>query len=100
MASGQQKYEYLDSLIGGWFHQDFDINGSTLEEIMASYRKKAKTQEQEGLVRDIHAYLSAHPEDGELEESFVQTFRPEFVQDAWGLTTRGFLSRIASLLGG
>ena len=28
----EDTYPYLDALVGGWFHQDFDINGRTIED--------------------------------------------------------------------
>lgn len=93
-----QDFEYLDSLIGGWFHQDFDIDGSNPEEIMASYKAKTKPQEQEGLAHDIREYLAQHPDDTELADHFKRTFDPDLVDGAWGLTTREFLTKIESLL--
>ena len=31
-------FPYLDALVGGWFHQDFDLAGGTLEEVVAESR--------------------------------------------------------------
>lgn len=39
MMKPSENYPHLDSLIGGWFHQDFDLEGDTLEEVVAAYKK-------------------------------------------------------------
>lgn len=96
--SQPQKFQYLDSLIGGWFNQDYDMDGGTLEAIMDSYKNKAKPSEQAGLLSDVRLYLAEHPTDPELEEHFYKTFRPEFVEGAWGISTREFLKTVESSL--
>jgi len=93
-----QHFEYLDSLMGGWFHQDFDIEGDTPQEVMASYKAKMPPSDQVGLLVDVRKYLDAHPDDAELEENFQKTFEPQIVQGAFGMSTREFLNTIEASL--
>ena|ERR1700690_2181899 len=90
-------YSFLDSLIGGWFHQDFDVNGDTLEEILASYRKAQKPEELLGARADIEKFLREH-DDSHLTEEFVRRFQPGVDPEAWGMSTREWLLRIDELL--
>jgi hypothetical protein len=92
------KFEHLDSLIGGWFHQDFDIEGNTPQEVMAAYKRHTPPGEQRSLLSDIRAYLAEHPADPELEDNFHATFHPELVRGAFGMSTREFLQTIEASL--
>jgi CdiI immunity protein len=66
------QYERLASFLGAWFHQDFDISGNTVDEIVADYKASATKEDIENLRRDIQAFLKAHPNDAsdKLEETF------------------------------
>jgi len=39
--SRDHEYPYLNAFIGGWLHQDYDIDGDTLEEIVASFKRRS-----------------------------------------------------------
>ena len=44
-------FPYLDALVGGWFHQDFDLAGGTLEEVVAAFKKSSPTEDWRGVRR-------------------------------------------------
>lgn len=84
--------------MGGWFHQDFDIEGDNPEEIMTAYKAKTEPEERKGLAEDLRIYLAQHPDENELREHFQRRFNPDIVDGAWGLSRRAFLTKIQSLL--
>jgi hypothetical protein len=90
-------YSQLETLIGGWFHQDFDINGETLEQIIAAYRAVTPVDQQRALATEIEQFLSG-TDDVELE--FQRRFKPDVSPTGFAPTTRRFLTTIASLLDG
>ena len=92
------KFEHLDSLIGGWFHQDYAIAGDTVEEVIESFVTKAKPQERAATREDIQRFLGTFTNDRELSEAFRTTFHPDLEDEPWGLTTREFLLKIDALL--
>jgi hypothetical protein len=53
---------FLRQLLGGWFHQDFDIDGDTLEEILAKF--KSVTPEVEVLGVNLLDIENSSPEFG------------------------------------
>lgn len=93
-------FPYLNYLLGAYFHQDFDINGSTLEEIIAASKKDFVAEDRAGTVADIHRFLATYGDtDTHLAEEFVEIFRPDIIAEGWeGLTTRQWLLRISELL--
>ncbi len=93
-----QSFDKLRYLLSAWFHQDFDITGNTLEEIIGSYKSESTPEDWTQLRGDIAAFLALHPEDAELTGSFMQTFHPDLIERPFGLTIRQFLRKIASML--
>ena len=71
-------YKHLSSFLASWFHQDFDIAGDSIDEILTSYLLSAKLQEIICVRRDIGAFLIEYPESsgGELEEVFGLEVEP------------------------
>lgn len=92
-----QSYPQLDSLIGGWFHQDFDLEGDTLEEIVAAYKTVHSREDWEGTRAEILRFLEGR-DDTQVKEDFVRLFQPGVDAEAWGMSTRQWLLRIAELL--
>jgi len=90
-------YPNLDSLIGGWFHEDYRIDGETLEQIIGSYKKVYPVQDCHGTRTDIKRFLEART-DLQVKEDFVRIFRPGVDPEAWGISTRQWLLRIDELL--
>jgi hypothetical protein len=89
-------YTALSHLMGGWFHQDFDIEGSAVPEILDAFRAVTTPEEQAKLKADIQRFLDEHPND--LDSAFEETFEPDIVASALSGSTRGFLEEIRDLL--
>jgi hypothetical protein len=88
-------YPEMETLIGGWFHQDFDINGESLDEIVAAYRAVTPKDQQRALVAELRRYLA---EESDVERDFEQRFRPDGSPTGFAPTTRELLEKIASLV--
>jgi hypothetical protein len=89
-------YPELETLVGGWFHQDFDLDGETLEEIIGAYRNVTPDEQRRALREEI-AHFLAEANDVDLE--FEQRFSPEVSPTGFAPSTREFLERIATLVG-
>jgi hypothetical protein len=89
-------YTALSQFMGGWFHQDFDIEGSTVPGIVDAFRAVTPPEEQAKLKSDIQRFLDEHPND--LDGAFEETFEPDIIASALFGSTRGFLEEIRDLL--
>jgi len=96
-AGERHPYPHLARLLAGWFHQDFDLDGDTLEEILAAYRRSESAAEIEGARQDIAAFMAKA--GGALEQAFDDTFEVEIEPTGFAASTRAFLERVAELLG-
>ncbi|WP_377161914.1 contact-dependent growth inhibition system immunity protein [Roseateles sp. UC29_93] len=93
---GQQQFPDLASFMGGWFHQDFDIEGDSIQDIVGAFRKEATTQLVQLLVADIDRFLETG-DDG-MDERFQAYFEPDIIPSAFCPTTRDFLLTLRSSL--
>jgi hypothetical protein len=89
-------YPELETLMGGWFHQDFDLNGDTLDEVIAAYKAATPAPQRRALVAEIQRFLTGATD---VESEFEQTFHPDVLPTGFAPSTREFLSRIAALVG-
>jgi len=86
----------LAAFMGGWFHQDFDIHGDSLEEVLAVFKSESDEALAQLLVDDIDAFL-ATGEEG-MEERFQEFYRPDIIPTAFRATTCEFLLAIRAEL--
>lgn len=95
-SKGQRQFPDLAAFMGGWFHQDFDIHGGTLEEVVAAFKAESDAALVAPLVDDIDAFLATGDEG--MEERFQEFFRPDIIPTALRPTTREFLLAIRAAL--
>jgi hypothetical protein len=89
-------YPALADFLASWFHQDFDIEGETVAEIVQAFARSTPAPAQAAVRRDIEHFLNDHSED--LEASFEETFHPDIIASAFSGSTLGFLEEIRGLL--
>lgn len=90
-----QEYPRLAHLMRSQFHQDYDIEGDTLEEIMASYQAVTPEETQQELAAEIETFLATSPD---VDREFEEKFSPQVETSVLAAGTRDFLERIASQL--
>ena len=66
-----RRFQHLSSFLSSWFHQDFDIVGNTLEEILNSYLVSAGREDMSNIRSDIRDFFVSYPliTSRELEET-------------------------------
>jgi hypothetical protein len=92
--TAESQYPELYQLMGGWFHQDYSIEGDTLEEIVGAYLKVVWPKQRQALVDDIERFLRTARD---VDVDFETVFRPQIIPTGFAPTTRDFLERIAAL---
>jgi contact-dependent growth inhibition (CDI) system CdiI-like immunity protein len=89
-------YPALSDLMGSMFHQDFDVAGDTLAEIVQAFREVSSRAEQVALENEIERFLLEHADN--VDDAFEKMFRPEVIPAAFSGSTRAFLEEISELL--
>jgi CdiI immunity protein len=94
---GEHAFPFLDALIAGWFHHDFDIAGDALTAVIASFRTATNADDWAETRADIERLLRRY-DDAALPQEFVRLFRPGVDPAAWHGRMRQWLARIDALL--
>lgn len=85
-------YPELEALMSRWFHQDFDIEGDTVEAIIGAFNKSSPLKDRQLLVSDISQFLQI--QDDRIDEEFIRIFNPDILPTGFAPTTRAFLEEI------
>ncbi len=89
----EKNYPHIAEVIGGWFHQDFDIEGETVAEIISAFNKVSTPQQRQAVIDEIDEFLRA--DDARVETEFVRIFNPDIEPTGFAPSTRAFLEEIA-----
>jgi len=89
-------YSKLADLVGGWFHQDYDIEGETVVDVINAFRAVTPPEQQAALCAEIAAFLNEYP--ARLDEEFEARFQPDVTPATLSGSTRAFLEEIRGLL--
>lgn len=90
-------FPYLQSLMHGYFHQDYDIVGDSIASIVAEYKATAHGYELMGLKADIARFKHQFADDA--DEKFVTIFSPDIDPVAWSGSTIAWLDEVEKALG-
>jgi hypothetical protein len=92
-----REFPRLAHLMRSRFHQDFDLDGDTLEAIIGAYRAVTPLAAQRELMTEIREFLASSPD---VDRDFDERFNPEIETTAFAASTRDFLEKIATLVDG
>ncbi|MGF6371551.1 hypothetical protein OKW40_004301 [Paraburkholderia sp. RAU6.4a] len=95
MVDGEE-YGNLTGLIRSRFHEDFDLFGNSVEELVSSYTAKMSTTDIDALMSDIDSFKADYPET--LDSKFKERFGRQFDPVLWGCTTASLLDEVKRLL--
>ncbi len=90
-----ETYPYLADLLGGWFHQDFDVDGD-VPEILAKFAATVTRPTAWAVVADIERFLTHHRADA--DRAFVRVFKPDIDPQGWKMTTAAWLEWVSKEL--
>lgn len=89
-------YPRLADFMRSWFHQDFDVDGETVEDVVAGFRAVSDRESRDELVRETSHFLGNC--SGNLDEEFESRFHPDVIPAALSGSTRAFLEGILRVL--
>ena len=91
-------YSNLTGLIHARFHEDFNLFGESVDELVSSYVEKMPRSKIDAIVSDIDSFIADHSDT--LESEFEERFGGQFDPALWGYTTASFLEELKRLLTG
>lgn len=85
-------YPELAKFMGAWFHQDYDIDGGIVAEVVKAYSAVTPVVERRKLQQEIARFLTEN--EGDLNDVFQTTFEPDVMPEAISGSARTFLGEI------
>jgi hypothetical protein len=89
-------FPHLHELLAAWFHQDYDIEGSTVAEVLASYRDVTPAAERALVLADVARFLESYPSANDAE--FNQVFQSDIIPSVLAGSVEKFLVAIRDAL--
>lgn len=90
------RYPSLWHLMAGYFNEDFDMWGNSIQEIVACFKGESDKSFHEKVMEDITRFESENA--GFLDSAFEREFGHQFGPELWGYTTTSFLEELKRLL--
>jgi hypothetical protein len=91
--------EILKSFLGGYFHQDWDLEASDADKVIANYlASKPSTNNIEMIIVQIDQYLNDAGDDLNIEVGLLRDLGCYYLPSADGLTAHNWLRHVAHQL--
>jgi hypothetical protein len=97
MGAYLEAFPDLDHFMGAYMHQDWQLFGNTVEEVVARHVKVSDPDEAHGLKMDIKRFVSYKGND--LDREYERLFPGSVIPSAWDMSTREWLLWIERLVG-
>ncbi|MGV2291955.1 contact-dependent growth inhibition system immunity protein [Trinickia sp. YCB016] len=92
----ESKYLNLWNIIVGHFHEDFDLFGQNIEEIISYHKSVSDASARAETIREIDEFKTDN--QGNLDAALEREFGRQFDPKLWGHTTESFLDELKHLL--
>jgi hypothetical protein len=89
-------YPELKQLFGAYLHQDYQLFGDTLEEVIETYIRDSSPGQCRQMLDEIARFRSEH--SANLDTALATIHGTEFDPSLWGLTAESFLKLLESML--
>lgn len=70
-------YPHLADLMGGYLHQDWDIEHDDLDSVLDGFAGVSDSTTVKAVAAEVRRFMADHPTD--LLASFERTFRPDII---------------------
>ncbi len=96
MDKSQSRYPNLWHIIMCYFHEDFDIFGENIKDIIKYHKNSFDKKDLEKDIKDIERFEIDNSDD--LDSALEKDFGEQFDPKLWGHTTTSFLAELKRLL--
>ncbi|MDP9837058.1 type IV secretory pathway TraG/TraD family ATPase VirD4 [Neorhizobium huautlense] len=91
-----QDFHFLAQMIGGYLHQDMDLEADSVPEAISVFAGKADASTRAGVMSDMQRFLETY--DNRLAEEFASRFGHDFTPDEIGQSVGAFFDMVTVLL--
>lgn len=94
-----KKSEEIFQFFGAYFHEDWDLEASSPDDVVYNYLKDTHgTQMADDVISSINEYLAAAGDDASIENDLYEKFGCYYLPSADGFGARQWLMHVVQLL--
>ncbi|WP_160007344.1 contact-dependent growth inhibition system immunity protein [Rhizobium sp. 18055] len=93
-----KNFENLEHLLGGYFHQDWDVEGANDAEVISAFQRTEPVKRIEVTIAEIDHILQLFTGDASKIEELLTAWGCEYYYQTDGLSGQEWLQRVRSLL--
>ena len=93
-----ERFKNLEQLLGGYFHQDWDMEGATDADVIVAFRRAASVDQIEATIAEVDHILRRFSGDSLKIEELLAALGCEYCYQADGPSGQEWLQRVHSLL--
>jgi CdiI immunity protein len=86
----------LDQLFGAYLHQDYQLFGNTIQEVVECYKRDSSSEQIHHMLDEIARFRAEHSED--LDSSLLARYGNDFDPRLWEHTAASFFQLLESML--
>jgi hypothetical protein len=91
-----QDFYFLGQMIGGYLHQDMDLEADSVPEAISIFARKADAATREGVRTDMKTFLDRYP--NQAGEEFATRFGHDFAPEEIGQSVSDFFDMVTAIL--
>lgn len=90
------EFEFLRQMIGGYLHQDMDLEADSVPEAIAVFARHADAPMRDGVVSDMQSFMQQY--HNRAADEFAQRFGRDFTPDEIGQSVGEFFEMVNAIL--
>ncbi len=98
MSLTEQDRERLRQLFGAYFHQDWDLDGPTWQDVVLVFVKDHSRQSALDVLNAIRSWLQSAASDAEIARELQDSFWCECSAQPDGITGRRWVEQVAEFI--
>jgi hypothetical protein len=91
-----QDFNFLGQMIGGYLHQDMDLEVDSVPEAISNFALKADAATREGVRVDMTNFMDRY--HNQAAEEFAKRFEHDFVPEEVGQSVSEFFDMVSAIL--
>ncbi len=91
-----QQFYFLGQMIGGYLHQDMDLEADSVPEAISIFAARADTASRDGVLADMADFLQKY--HNRAAEEFASRFGHDFVPEEIGQTVGEFFEMVTAII--
>jgi hypothetical protein len=88
-------FPHLDHFLNAYMHQDWDLFGESLEEVLQTYARQTSRSDVDGLRAEIDQFIAS--KGTRIESDYYELYPNSVAPSGWNMNVEQWLRRVSEL---